>query len=59
VILKIQEFANWKLDEHGPFIDDLPILELVIFHSYVELPKGTSTLTIDVVNIEPSRNTVK
>jgi hypothetical protein len=44
VILKIQEFANWKLDEHGPFIDDLPILELVIFHSYVELPKGTSTL---------------
>ena len=26
--------------ENGPFIVDVPILKIVIFHSYVSLPKG-------------------
>jgi hypothetical protein len=25
----------WKLDEHGPFIVDLPINSMVIFHSFL------------------------
>ena len=30
----------WKMDENGPFLDDLPI-KIVIFHSDVSLPEGT------------------
>ena len=37
--------------EHCPFIVDLPINSMVIFHSYVRLPEGISHMNI--LNIGP------
>ena len=47
------------MDENGPFIVDLPIylLNMVIFRSYVSLPKGISCLYIYLTaNCRPSIN---
>ena len=43
--MKCQQFAI----ENGPFIVDLPILKVVIFHSYVSLLEGVSHNNIQYI----------
>ena len=39
--------------ETGPFLDDLPIFEMVIFHSFLYVPEGTmNSVGLDHEDIE-------
>ena len=60
-MMYIMDTTLWQFKiaiENGPSIVDVPFLKMLIFHSYVSLPEGTSWLHHQISQSHPFLNTM-